>query len=79
LRRQALDWLRADLDANTSLADEATGRPSVQRRMTIWLKDAALAGVREENSLASLPEPERKEWRQLWADVQALLKKVEPK
>jgi tetratricopeptide (TPR) repeat protein len=79
LRKQALGWLRADLDANTTLAGEAEGRPAVRRRLALWLRDAGLAGVREEKSLGDLPEPERKEWRKLWADVQVLLKKVEQK
>ena len=31
--------------------------------------DANLAGVRDPEALAKLPEPERKEWQSLWADV----------
>src|SRR5262245_64417322 len=34
---------------------------------------ADLAGVRDEASLAQLPEPERQAWRKLWAEVEATL------
>jgi tetratricopeptide (TPR) repeat protein len=79
LRKQALDWLRADLEANTALAGKADSRRVVQQRLAHWLKDDDLAGVRDDKFLAGLPEPERKEWRKLWADIGALLKKVEDK
>jgi tetratricopeptide (TPR) repeat protein len=75
LRKQALGWLRADLDAHAPLADKPDSRVLVRQRLTFWLKDEALAGVRDEKKLATLPEAERKEWRKLWADVAALLKK----
>jgi hypothetical protein len=35
--------------------------------------------VRDAKSLAVLPEKERVAWQQLWADVAALRKKVDPK
>ena len=39
--------------------------------------DPDLGGVRHKEALATLPEVEREAWRKLWADVEALLKKVE--
>ena len=36
-----------------------------------------LIGVRNPDALAKLPEAEQKEWRALWAGVDALLKKTE--
>jgi hypothetical protein len=37
-----------------------------------------MAGVRDEKSLAQLPEAERVAWQQLWDDVETLLKKAAP-
>jgi tetratricopeptide (TPR) repeat protein len=72
LRRQALDWLRADLAAwGQRLEKEQEEVPVVQQRMREWEQDADFAGVRGEG-LAKLPEAERQAWQQLWADVEAL-------
>jgi len=74
-RWQALDWLRADLDAWRGLWDKEPGkaRPVVAQKMRHWLRDPDLNGVRGPDALAKLPEAERKEWQRLWADVAALL------
>ena len=42
-----------------------------------WQQDADLAGVREGEALAKLPEEEQKAWQDLWSDVETLLKKAE--
>jgi hypothetical protein len=47
--------------------------------LTHWKEAPDLAGLRDAEVLEKLREEERKEWRQLWADVAALLKKVESK
>jgi tetratricopeptide (TPR) repeat protein len=70
LRRQALDWLRADL------ALRARQRPrskSSAVAVKAWLTDAALAGVRDEAALEKLPAAERERWRRFWAEVDRLL------
>src|SRR5262249_16279325 len=77
LRQQALAWLRADLGAYARLAARADARPTVKQRLTYWLADADLAGVRDEKALAALPEAERQPWRKLWADVAALLRQAQ--
>jgi hypothetical protein len=41
-----------------------------------WQEDTDLATIRDEKELAKLTEAERKEWKTLWADVDALLAKV---
>jgi len=79
LRKQALDWLRADLEAYTRLAEKADAREAVRQRLTYWLKDTDLASVRDEKALAALPEAQRNEWQKLWADVAALLKQTSGK
>jgi hypothetical protein len=68
LRRQALDWLRADL---TALARD-TDRPRVRRTLGSWLDEPDLAGLRDRAALEKLPPEERAGWRKLWADVHAL-------
>ena len=71
-RKQALDWLAADLAALTARAKKAAGRPIVLQQMTHWLTDPNLSAVRDKPSLAKLPEKEREQWRKLWADVESL-------
>jgi tetratricopeptide (TPR) repeat protein len=79
LRQQALDWLRADLDAHTRLPEKGgkAARQAVQQRLSHWLQDADLATVRDTRELAALPEVQRKGWQQLWADVASLRKKCQ--
>src|SRR5262249_39846688 len=73
LRAQALDWLRADLAARTTLAkDDPKARPDVQRLLTRWLQDLALASVRESQALQHLSPDEQAAWGRLWADVETL-------
>jgi tetratricopeptide (TPR) repeat protein len=77
LRRQALAWLRDDLALYAKQAEraEAAEKQFVRERMRHWQQDADLASVRDEESLARLPDHERATWRRLWADVAALQKK----
>jgi serine/threonine protein kinase/Flp pilus assembly protein TadD len=74
-RKQALDWLRADLDAWCAQLDKdpEKARPEVARRMRHWLRDADFTGVRGPDALAKLPGAEREEWQKLWAEVAATL------
>jgi hypothetical protein len=77
LRRQALDWLRADLKAYEQFMEKAADKngPAIEQQMQLWLQDKDLAGVREAKSLASLPQAERKEWHKLWEEVETLRKR----
>jgi hypothetical protein len=54
-------------------------RPIVLKTMQHWQKDRDFAGVRGSEALARLPEGERREWQQLWADVAELLARAEAK
>jgi tetratricopeptide (TPR) repeat protein len=74
LRRQALDWLRADLQAWQSLLEKGphTNCPVVVRQLAHWLEDTDFNGVRGEKALAGLPEAERADWQKLWQEVEAL-------
>jgi WD40 repeat protein len=79
LRRQAHDWLRADLRHWTKTLQEGKpeGRNEVLRKMQHWQQDSDLSGVRDKQALAALPEAERRNWEQLWADVAALLDRAQ--
>jgi serine/threonine-protein kinase len=77
LRRQALDWLMADLTlwAKQAQSDRPADRAGVQQQMQHWKADTDLAGVRGD-ALAKLPEAEREPWKKLWEEVGGLLAKV---
>jgi tetratricopeptide (TPR) repeat protein len=74
LRRQALEWLRADLEAFARLLgqNDLAGRQLVRRRLARWQADPDLASVREGKALDQLPEVERSAWQKLWGDVTRL-------
>jgi serine/threonine-protein kinase len=75
LRQQALDWLRADLalwqQQATSKAPAALD--ALSRSLAHWQTDSDLASIRDPMGLARLPDAERQEWQQLWAEVSKLL------
>jgi serine/threonine-protein kinase len=78
LRRQALDWLKADLAAYAKLAQrgDPSAKQMVRQRLDHWRQDAELAGLRDPQALEKLPDDEREACRALWADVDALLRKA---
>jgi tetratricopeptide (TPR) repeat protein len=79
-RRQALDWLRANLALWTKQVESGSpkARSVARKALRHWLADVDFAGVREAAALADLPEDERAAWQQFWADVAAVLKKAGP-
>jgi tetratricopeptide (TPR) repeat protein len=78
LRRQALDWLWADLAAWARVLDKGPpqDRSEVQRTLRLWQQDPDLAGLRDRDDLAQLSAAERQTCRRLWADVDALLQRA---
>jgi hypothetical protein len=80
-RKQALEWLQADLTLYRKLAatGKAADQAEVQAKMQHWQKDSDLAGIRAPGSLAKLPPEERQACEKLWADVEALLRQVRPR
>jgi predicted outer membrane repeat protein len=78
LRRQALDWLRADLalHAKRLQGAKAQDRTFVQEQLKHWQRDDDLVGIRDSAALAKLPAAERAAWVQLWAEVATLLRKT---
>jgi hypothetical protein len=78
LRKQALDWLRADLDLWTKHI--AGAKPQDRQPWTTplkhWQEDTDLIGVRDAKELEKLPADEREGYQKLWAEVAELLKKT---
>ena len=81
LRKKALDWLRADLDAWGRLLHKEPdkARPVVVKLMRHWHGDTDFSGVRGPQALSQLPEAERKLWQKLWDDVANMLARVQGK
>jgi hypothetical protein len=81
LRKQALDWLTADLRAWRSLLEQGPekNRPAIAQQLAHWLEDTDFNGVRGPDAFAKLPEAERQPWRALWADVAATLARAQGK
>lgn len=72
-RSKAHDWLRADLSAwRERLSNEPLSAPDVKERLAQWEADERLQSVRAAEALASLVEPQRQRWVQLWNDVSEL-------
>jgi tetratricopeptide (TPR) repeat protein len=81
-RGLALGWLGDHLAFTAKHLEAGTpaARADVQRYLQQWQADLDLAGIRDAEALAKLPEAERKQWQALWAEVDALLKRaLEPK
>jgi tetratricopeptide (TPR) repeat protein len=78
LRRQARDWLTADLVLWSKKADgPPEDREQVGKTLQQWQNDPALAGIRDPKELATLPDAtERDACRKLWADVEGERKKA---
>jgi serine/threonine-protein kinase len=79
LRQQSLGWLKAERDAwaRQLEAGAPPDRAVVIKNLKHWQQDADLAGVRGDDALAKLPDEEQKAWRDMWSDVEGLLKKAE--
>ena len=76
-RKQAVDWLKADLTAWSKILDGGSpqSRQAITQTLEHWKADTDLAGLRDAAPLAKLPDSEEKACRALWAEVDALLAK----
>jgi serine/threonine-protein kinase len=74
-RKQALEWLRADLTACGKLLENnrAKDRSQVRQLLQCWRYEPDLAGLRDPAAVARLPAAEKKACQLLWKDVEALL------
>jgi hypothetical protein len=68
-RRQALDWLRAELETQRRLLETEKTPWLVAGDLQHWLEGPDFAGVRGPEALARLPEAERQAWQKLWTDI----------
>jgi serine/threonine-protein kinase len=77
-RRQARDWLRADLDSMKKiLAGDVPGsRDYVIRSLVGWALDPALTGLHDPAELVRLTPAERQECLDLWRDHDALFRRA---
>jgi hypothetical protein len=80
-RKQALTWLEADLALWTKRLQSGTprDRKAAADALRNWQRNMDLAGIRDAALLAKLPPGERDACTRLWAQVAALLKKVQGK
>jgi hypothetical protein len=77
-RRQAREWLRAELVLHAQRLHNATpaARAAIRQAMQHWLASTHLACVRDAQAIAKLPAEERKEWAKLWAEAEGLGKRA---
>jgi serine/threonine-protein kinase len=77
-RKQAVEWLRADLAFWTKQVESgpSEARAAVVQTLQHWKADLDLAGIRDSASLAKLPEAKQKACRAHWAEVDTLLAKA---
>jgi serine/threonine-protein kinase len=73
-RKQALDWLRADLSGWAEVFVKGTPmeRRAVQLVCAALQKEPDLAGVRDPQALQRLSETEASAWRKFWIEVEEL-------
>jgi serine/threonine-protein kinase len=78
LRKQALDWLRADLALWTKRRadDKPEDRQAVRNTLRRWQCDPDLIAIRDPVALKKLPSEEQKVWSELWIEVVKLLNKA---
>jgi serine/threonine-protein kinase len=78
-RRQAQEWLRADLNSLARWLDRdfAAGRGFVRKALTHWQENPELTSVRDPAELDKLTGDERRELVALWVEVAAVLARTE--
>jgi serine/threonine-protein kinase len=77
-RKQALDWLKAELATWSKVVESGPpqARPGVVQALQHWKVDPDLAGLRDQPALAKLPADEQKAFRALWVQVDSMLAKA---
>jgi serine/threonine-protein kinase len=77
-RRQARQWLRADLAQWATTLDSGSepDRSLAKKMLSRWRVEPDLAGLLETNDSDDLSADERKEDLELWRDVGAVLKRI---
>ena len=77
-REQAVAWLEADLAASAAVLESGSSRQraAVSRRLGRWQVDPSLAGLRDVQAMAGIPEPERRSLRDLWRRIDTVRSKA---
>jgi tetratricopeptide (TPR) repeat protein len=77
-RMQALGWLRADLVLLAKLLDNEMekDRSLAMKKLLSLKEEADFESVRDSDFVARLAEQERTEWRQLWTNLDALIRRA---
>jgi serine/threonine-protein kinase len=73
-RRDALRWLQTELNNSRSLSQVSASIPRIRTFLLYCQNCPDFTAVRDAAALGKLPQAEREEWQQFWADVDALLK-----
>ena len=78
LRKQALNWLTAELKAWKLVAMTVGpgNKELVAKTLAHWKQDADFVGIRDDKELGKLSDEEHAAFKQLWNDVDALLTQV---
>ncbi len=78
LRKQSLEWLKAELDIWTKIlgSGSAEEKSAISKTLEHWKNDADLADIRDEKELAKLPEAEREAFKKLWDEHGKLVAKA---
>jgi serine/threonine-protein kinase len=78
LRKQAHEWLTADRGLWDKLAEKGEPRTveHVWVRMGVWQRDPSLVSLRNPDGVNKLPAEEQPMWKQFWAEVIALEKRL---
>jgi tRNA A-37 threonylcarbamoyl transferase component Bud32 len=80
LREQALTAVRAEVatQAKRLSSDRPSDVADARQVLEVLLRLPGLAGARDPDALAQLPEPERQAWQQVWREVAELLQRSSP-
>jgi tetratricopeptide (TPR) repeat protein/tRNA A-37 threonylcarbamoyl transferase component Bud32 len=73
LRRQAFDWLQAEVSARAGRLKGGVEVVTQRRFLDSLRRTPNLVGIREPGELARLPGPEARRWRRLWQEVDELV------
>jgi tetratricopeptide (TPR) repeat protein len=74
-RKQALDWLQADLKvrAKQIAGPDRRRRAEAVQALQSWRRESALAATRDPAALAKVGADEREAWHKFWGEVESAL------
>ncbi|MFT3882419.1 MAG: protein kinase [Gemmatales bacterium] len=74
LRLQALVWFKEELHGMSRLhkTGKSDEQSNIAKLVKQWQENKELAGIRDQSALNQLPQNERQQWQQFWAEVTKL-------